>query len=164
MSKSLEQSLLDGDFSAIEAAFVSDSHGQSGISKVIDDPTTSQEVIEEALTCASFLGANPIVRLLIDRQVNPQGGNRTGSDALHWAANRGNLETVQILLSNGASFNTINRFGGTVLEATIWSAMNEPHPNHLQIIRELLKAGANLQTEYPQTSRDIRAIFEEFEK
>jgi len=34
-----------------------------------------------------------------------------------------------------------NRFGGTVLGQAVWSAINEPKPDHPEIIRALIAAG-----------------------
>ena len=38
-------------------------------------------------------------------------------------------------------------YGWNVLDTAVWSAVNEPRPHHLQIIEELLKAGARLEDE-----------------
>ena len=99
--------------------------------------------LAEALTCASFLGRTDIAEWLLARGVDPAGGNGTGLDALHWAVNRGQLEAVRLLLCHNAPLETRNMYGTTVLGTAVWSAINEPRPDHPQIIEELFAAGAN---------------------
>jgi ankyrin repeat protein len=101
-----------------------------------------EDALHEAFTCACFLGRNDVVRFFLERGVGPQGGAATGIDALHWAVNRGQLETVKVLLSRGADLETRNLHGGTALGIAVWSAFHEPRPAHLEIIETLLAAGA----------------------
>ena len=83
----------------------------------------------------------------------------TGLNALHWAANRGQLETVRLLISAKAPLETRSMYGGTALGAAIWSAVNEPRRDHLQIIEELLNAGARVDdADYPTGHEPIDAI------
>jgi hypothetical protein len=50
-------------------------------------------------------------------------------------------------------------YGGTVLGTAIWSAFHEPRPDHLQIIEELLHAGARVsEVEYPTGNERIDAL------
>jgi hypothetical protein len=54
---------------------------------------------------------------------------------------------------------TRSMYGGNVLDTAVWSAINEPRPNQITIIEELLKAGARLETEeYPTGNQTIDAI------
>jgi hypothetical protein len=54
-------------------------------------------------------------------------------------------------------------YGGNVLDTAVWSAINEPRPNHMQIIEELLKAGARLADEdWPTGHKEIDAILESY--
>jgi hypothetical protein len=102
-------------------------------------------ILAEALTCASFLGKTTVVEYLLSHGVNPSGGAGTGLDALHWAANRGQLEAVRLLVRWKAPLETRNMYGDTVLGTAIWSALNEPRGEQLRIIEELLKAGARVE-------------------
>src|SRR5512134_623085 len=52
------------------------------------------KALAEALTCACFLGRTSIAEYLLDKGVDPAAGTGTGLSAFHWAANRGNLDTV----------------------------------------------------------------------
>ena len=100
--------------------------------------------LAEALTCACFLGRTGVAEFLLDRGVDPAAGAGTGLNAFHWAANRGQSETVRLLIRRKAPLETRSMYGGTVLGTAVWSAINEPRPGHLLIIEELLVAGARL--------------------
>jgi hypothetical protein len=108
------------------------------------------DALREALTCACFLGETGVARELLDSGLDPLGGDATGMNALHWAANRGQLETVRMLLATHPPLEVRNRYGGTVLAGTVWSAMHEPRPAHAEIVEALLEAGARWDAvEYP---------------
>lgn len=116
------------------------------------------EALAEALTCACFLGRTKAAEYFLQRGVPPCAA-KTGLNAFHWAANRGQLETVKLLVRWRAPLGTRNMYGGNVLDTAVWSAINEPKPNHLRIIEELLRAGARLETEkYPTGHEAIDAM------
>jgi hypothetical protein len=48
--------------------------------------------------------------------------------ALHQAAAYGHLELVRLLIEYGAPLEARNRFGGTVLDGTLWYASHDPAP------------------------------------
>ena len=86
-------------------------------------------------------------------------GAATGLDALHWAANRGQLDAVRLLIRRKAPLETRSMYGGTVLGTAVWSAVNEPRPDHLPIIDELLTAGARLEDAgYPSGHGPVDAV------
>ncbi len=106
--------------------------------------------LNEAFTCACFNGCTRVVEYLLTKGLHPDGGMNTGLNAFHWAANRGQLGVVQILIRSGASLETPNSYGGTVLSCTVWSAIHEPRSTHFQIVEILLQAGANVgAVQYP---------------
>jgi hypothetical protein len=105
---------------------------------------TDPIALAEALTCASFLGATAVGEYLLQAGVDPTAGVGTGMDALHWAVNRGQLKAVTLLLKWGAPLEGRNMHDTTVLGTAVWSALNEPRPDHKQIIKDLLRAGARL--------------------
>ena len=73
--------------------------------------------------------------------------------------NRGQLETVRLLIQWKAPLEPRSMYGGNVLDTAVWSAINEPRPNHLQIIEELLKAGARLEDEvWPTGHEQVDAV------
>jgi len=102
-------------------------------------------VLAEALTCACFLGRTDLARLLLDKGVDPAVGTATGMSAFHWAADRGQLETVRLLVERGAPLEQKNMYGGTVLSGTFWSITNGQRPQHAEIIEALLDAGAVIE-------------------
>lgn len=121
------------------------------------------EALAEALSSACFNGRTEVARYLLDRGVDPAAGNGTGMNAIHWAANRGQLEVVKLLLERKAPLEIRNMYGGTVLGATVWAACNEPRPNQVQVIETLLEAGADVkQAEYPSGREDVDALLRKF--
>ena len=88
----------------------------------------------------------------------PNGGANTGLNALHWAANRGQLKAVEILIRHQAALETKNSYGGTVLDCAVWSAINEPKPDHIQIIEALIDAGADVSAVDPSGNVHIDEI------
>jgi ankyrin repeat protein len=115
--------------------------------------------LAEALTCACFLDMTGVAEYLLTKGVDPAAGAGTGLDAFHWAANRGNLETVRLLIERKAALETRSMYGGTVLGTAVWSAINEPRRDHLQIVDELLNAGARLEEAgYPTGDSKVDAV------
>lgn len=100
----------------------------------------------EALTCACFLGARDVAENLISQGLDPSGGAASGMNAVHWAANRGQVETLKLLLRHGVPLEIRNMYGSTVLGQTVWSAVHQPGPGQLEAIAELVRAGADLTT------------------
>ncbi len=131
------EGLRRGDFTRLDPLF------ESGkILTWCEAGLFDRETLAEALTCACFNGRVAVAEYLLSRGVDPSGGNGTGLNAIHWAANRGQLGAVRLLLKHGVPLGTRNMYGGTVLEATEWAAENEARPEHAEILRELRAAGA----------------------
>jgi hypothetical protein len=121
------------------------------------------DALQEAFTCACFLGETDVVRALLAHGLDPQGGSATGLNALHWASNRGQLETVRLLLERHPPLEVRNMYGGTVLGGTIWSAIHEPRPAHGDIIEELLRAGARLDAVlFPTGAEPVDRILRQY--
>jgi hypothetical protein len=96
---------------------------------------------------------------LLQRGVDPSAGADTGLNAFHWAANRGQLEVVRLLIGRKAPLETRSMYDGTVLGTAVWSAINEPRPAHLQIIEDLLDAGACLaEVDYPTGNSKVDVV------
>ena len=161
------EGLRRGDFSRLAPLFHERS-GRSGKPQIVEWHEQGRlrdqpKALAEALTCASFLGRTNVAEYLLKQGVDPSGGAGTGLDALHWAANRGQLGAVQLLIGAKASLETRSMYGGTVLGTAIWSAINEPQRDHLRIIEELLDAGAHLDDrEYPTGHQRIDAILQRY--
>lgn len=149
------QGLKAGDFSRLEPLFNDDSFADGHRCRIIewyegglfaDEPTA----LQEALTCACFLGRTSVAEYLLAQGVDPSAGASTGLDGFHWAANRGQLETVMLLIRRKAPLETRSMYGSTVLGTAVWSAINEPRADHIRIVEALIKAGARLdEVGYP---------------
>lgn len=119
------------------------------------------DALGEAFTCACFLGETRVASELLAEGLDPQGGAATGMDALHWAVNRGQLETVTMLLERRPRLEARSMYGGTVLGSAIWAAIHEPRPQHVAIVEALLKAGARAAAVgYPTGVESIDRLLE----
>jgi ankyrin repeat protein len=160
------QGLRDGDFSRLEPLFEEGTGAGDRRALIIQwyeegRFSRAPDALNEALACACFNGRTSVADYLLTRGVDPSAGTATGMDALHWAANRGQLETVRLLVRRKAMLETRNRFGGTVLGLAVWSALHEPRPDHLLIIEELLRAGADpKEAGYPTGDAGVDALLE----
>lgn len=156
------QGLQRGDFSRLEPLFAAEPNliirwHQEG--RFRSEP----QAVAEALTCACFLGRTDVAEYLLAQGVDPSAGASTGLDALPWAANRGQLESVRLLLRQKAPVETRSRYGATALGTAVWSAIHEPRPGQLQIIEELLNAGAHAnEVEYPTGNEQVDAFLRRF--
>lgn len=153
--------LLAGDFTRLAPLFEDDGDQPPAILQWFDEGrfTCAPEALAEAFTCACFNGSEHVARHLLARGVDPTGGQRTGMNAFHCAANRGQLPLVQLLLQHGAPLEATNSYGGTVLGCTLWSAFHEPRPRHLEIIAALVRGGADVaRAGFPTGNPQIDAV------
>jgi ankyrin repeat protein len=121
--------------------------------------------LAEALTCACFLGHTRVAEYLLARGVDPTAGAATGLDAIHWAADRGQLEAVRLLLRHKVPLEMRNMYGGTALGGAVWSALHGIRADHLQIIEELLNAGARVEkVDFPTGNERIDAVLRRYRK
>ena len=156
--------LQQGDFSLLAPAFVAQDEAEPRVLELWRSGCFDErpDALAEALTCAAFLGAMAVVEHLLHRGIRPDGGEATGLNALHWAANRGELAAAQRLLEAGAAVERRNSYGGTVLGATVWAAVHEPRNSHAAIVAALLRAGADVQEAgYPSGHAAIDALLEQ---
>jgi Ankyrin repeats (3 copies) len=111
--------LKRGDFSRLEPLFIERSGTADHRPQIIawyEEGRFGNEpqALAEALTCACFNGRTSVADYLLKQGVDPTAGAGTGSDALHWAADRGQLETVRLLIQRKAPLETRNMYGGVV--------------------------------------------------
>ena len=159
------QGLRNGDFSRLAPLFSGEAGRPEQIIKWHEEGhfRNEPEAVAEALTCACFLGEIEVAEYLLRRGEEPSGGAGTGLNAFHWAANRGQLEAVRLLLRWKAPLGTRNMYGGNVLETAVWSAIHEPRPGQRDVIEELLKAGARLEIgEWPTGNQKVDAILQQY--
>lgn len=161
------QGLRRGDFSRLAPLFDDRDGGDSLIVRWHRAGRFDGNAAElaEALTCACFLGRDRTAGALLAGGVDLTAGSATGLDALHWAANRGQLQTVLLLIAAGAPLESVNSHGQTVLGTAVWSAINEPWwgDAQLEIIRVLLEAGASVEgAGYPTGRLEIDRLLEKY--
>lgn len=157
--------LQRGDFSRLSPLFESSGAAPSAIVQWYEEGRFNDHPLEsaEALTCASFLGKTDVVEYLMAQGVAPSGGIGTGLNALHWAANRGQIAAVRLLLEHNAQLETRNAYDGTVLGGTVWAAIHETKPDHLAVIELLSKAGADVsESGYPTGDARVDALLRRF--
>jgi hypothetical protein len=147
------QGLRAGDFSRLAPLFDSTADGPlCPIIRWYEAGRFAREpqALDEAFSCACFLGRTEVAQYLLARGINLVGGAATGLNAFHWAANRGQFEVVKLLIRHHAPLETRNSYGGTVLGGAVWAAIHEPKADHPRIIEALIDAGAQIkEAEYP---------------
>ena len=148
--------LRAGDFSRLEPLFEEVAGQPAAVQRWWAEGRFESEFVAaaEALTCACFLGKVHVANYLLQRGVSPAGGMGTGLNAMHWAANRGQVEAVRLLLQWRAPLDVRSMYGGNVLDTAVWSAINEPREGQLAVIDVLLDAGARLADEQYPTGRE----------
>jgi len=159
------EGLRRGDFSRLDPLFQSKSGSPSQIVEWVEQRRFLDHEAElaEALTCACFNGRTETAEYLLKNGMAPSGGSATGMDAIHWAANRGQLEAVRLLIRHGVPLESRSMYGGTALGTAVWSAVNEPRTEHLAIIAELLSGGACVQESgYPTGREEIDALLKRY--
>jgi N-methylhydantoinase B len=106
-------------------------------------PQSSRTQRGEAFIYACLYGQTAIAAFLLDHGVDPTASNSMGQTGMHFAADAGHLETIQMLIERKVPLNVKNRYGGTVLGQAIWSSIHEPKPTHPAIIKALEAANAS---------------------
>jgi len=160
------QGLLAGDFSRLAPLFDRPAAGDR--CPIIQWHEAGQfaaepQALDEAFTCACFLGRTEVAEHFLAHWVSPSGGAGTGLNAFHWAANRGQMEVVRLLIRHRAPLETRNSYGGTVLGGTVWAAVHETKPDHPRIVEALLDAGAQVrEAEYPSGDERIDEILRRY--
>lgn len=104
-----------------------------------------EDLLAEAFTCAAWLGHERTVNYLLEHREDPNGGIKTGLNALHWAASRGKPGIMRLLLDRGGDPERRNMYGGTVLGQALWSAVNEAREGQAEAIEILIEAGALIE-------------------
>jgi hypothetical protein len=112
-------------------------------------PRGPKAQIELALVWACKFGREPVAKFLLDQGVDPAAKDGDAMTALHWAAAGRCMDLVILLLGKGAPLEVRNTWGGTVLDSTVWFAVNSPRTTpcssqgYPAVIDALLAAGAN---------------------
>jgi Ankyrin repeats (3 copies) len=157
--------LIAGDFSRLAPLFAERPEANDRRCRIIDWYEANlfadeAQALNEALSCACFNGCTSVVEYLLAKGVDPTAGDNTGLDGIHWAANRGQLDVVNLLIQHQAPLETRNMHDTTVLGTAVWSALNESKPDHLEIIAALIKAGARTDdVGYPSGDKNVDEVF-----
>jgi ankyrin repeat protein len=157
--------LRRGDFSRLDPFFAPPPEALSPLASWVTEGrfATDPGALNEALACACFNGRTAWVAFLLDHGADLVAGAGTGLNGFHWASNRGQLETVRLLLERQLPLETRNSYGGTILGGTVWASVHEPQADHLAIIEELLKAGARVEeAEFPSGRKEVDRLLERY--
>lgn len=153
-----------GDFSRLEPLFGNHTSPDGDKCRIVEWYENGYfenepKALAEAFSCACFLARTSVADFLMINGVDPAAGTSTGLSGFHWAANRGSLDTVKLLIERKAPLELVNMYGGTVLGCAVWSAINEPRVDHIAIIEALLAAGANIgDAEYPTGNERVDEV------
>lgn len=103
---------------------------------------------------AAGIGRADVVSRLLDDGADPA-TKYGGMTAMHWAAHYGHLDVIRAFVAHRAPLEIENRYGGTVLGQAVWSAINDPQPEHLRILETLVAAGAKVGEDWFTGRREI---------
>lgn len=112
-------------------------------------PEGARAQIELALVWACRFGRGPVAKHLLEQGVDPGARDSDSMTALHWAAAARCMDLVTSLIERGAPLEVRNTWGGTVLDCTVYFALNQPlttpcsSHGYPEVIEALLAAGAD---------------------
>jgi len=129
-------------------------------------PADAGAHLELALLFACGFGREPVAKFLLEQGVDPAAADGNGMTALHWAAASRCMELVFLLIGKEAPLEVRNTWGGTVLDSTVWFAVNAPRTTpgsshgYPAVIEALLAAGADpaAVTPFPTGDPDLDAL------
>ncbi len=141
-----------GDFSALESMVGGQSRFDDQVKDWYENGYFSKEpeTLAEVFSAACMLGYPKTVAYLLDKDVDPYAGMKTGLSGFHYAASSGRLDVIKLLIERNIPMEVKNMYGGTVFEQAIWSAVNEYTPQHGEIVEALVKAGAVVDDGYDE--------------
>ena len=102
------------------------------------------ETLAEVFSASCMLGYPDAAAYLLDKEVDPLAGIKTGLNGFHYAASSGQLNVIRLLIERKVPMEVRNMYGGTVFEQALWSAINEYTPDHAAIIEALIEGGAEI--------------------
>lgn len=125
-------------------------------------PNDPKKHIELALVWACRFGRTDVAEILLDKGVDPAARDADDMTALHWAAASGRVDLMRRLVEGGAPLEVKNTWGGTVLDSTVYFALNQPvaGADYPHMIEALIAAGADIRavTPFPTGNATIDAV------
>jgi hypothetical protein len=118
------EGLIAGDFSRLAPLFEAEADGAPcQIIRWYEAGSFQNQTkaLAEAFSCACFNGFVSVVEYFLARGLDPNGGANTGMNAFHWAANRGQLEVVNLLIQHKAALEAL-----TCMGAQSWAEPSTP--------------------------------------
>jgi ankyrin repeat protein/uncharacterized glyoxalase superfamily protein PhnB len=118
---------------------------------------------ERALVWACAFGRTGVVELLLANGLDPGATDQHDMTGLHWAAARRHLDVVRLLVERGAPLEVRNRWGGTVLDSTLYFALQPgvEAESYLPVLELLLASGADPKAAtYPTGRAPIDELLE----
>src|SRR5688572_6391677 len=114
------KALVGGDFTVLDELLTEHNASIVDLLEANGEPV---DAMKEAFAWACFTGRTVDAEALLDKGVDPAASDKTGLSGPHWAANRGNIETVKMLVRRNVPLEQLNMYGGTVLGQALWSAV-----------------------------------------
>ena len=102
--------------------------------------------LQRAFVWACAYGRTEVVHFLMAHRVDPAATDTLGMTGLHWAAANGHLDIVNVLTQRGALLEARNQWGGTVLDSTVYFALQHPADwlHYAATMEMLIAAGADV--------------------
>lgn len=134
----------------VDPAMLAKAHGPYRGPYWVHIPDDPKGQIELALAWACKFGRADVALYLLNVGVDPNSRDRDFT-ALHWAAARGLMDVIDVLIAKGAQLDARNTWEGTVVDSTAWFSVNHPMPgvDYPRVIDRLLAAGADVNQIYP---------------
>jgi ankyrin repeat protein len=117
--------------------------------------------VERAFVWACTYGRAAVVEYLLDQGIDPAVVDDDRMTGLHWAAAHKHLEVVELLTRRRAPLEARNRWGGTVLDSTVFFALQRPAnaASYSPVLQSLIDAGADVRVvEYPTGNAVVDAL------
>jgi ankyrin repeat protein len=117
--------------------------------------------VERAFVWACAYGRAAVVEYLLDQGIDPAVVDDDAMTGLHWAAAHKHLEVVELLARRRAPLEARNRWGGTVLDSTVFLALQRPAnaASYSPVLQSLIDAGADVRAvEYPTGNAVVDAL------
>lgn len=122
----------------------------------------SRKLLQEAFRYACGYGATRVVEFLLERGADIAEHSGDGFTGAHYAAMYGHLETLKLLLRHNPPLEMQAARGGTVLwHALQGAARHHQSIEYLEIVKELIAAGAAIPEKHPPVNPKMDALLRE---